>query len=68
MEKYNYLKAITKDAKEAISRNMGTWKFTDRLDLESMAKRNMQTVQGLKRIFHTAKETVIIENVNGNII
>ena len=37
MEKYNYLEAITKDAKEAILRNLGIWKFTDRLDLESMA-------------------------------
>ena len=41
MEKYNYLEAITKDVKEAILRNLGTWKFTDRLDLESMANLEM---------------------------
>lgn len=37
MEKYNYMKAVTKDAKEAILKNLENWKFTDRLDLESMA-------------------------------
>lgn len=37
MEKYNYMKAVTKDAKEAILKNLENWKFTDRFDLESMA-------------------------------
>lgn len=37
MGKYNYLEAITKDAKEAILKNLEEWKFTDRLDLESVA-------------------------------
>lgn len=37
MEKYNYLEAVTKDAKEAILKNLKNWKFTDRLDLESIA-------------------------------
>ena len=37
MEKYNYLKAITEDAKKAILKNLENWGCTNRLDLESMA-------------------------------
>ena len=37
MEKYNYLEAVINDAKKAILKNLKNWKFTDRLDLESMA-------------------------------
>ena len=34
MEKYNYLKNVTADAKQAILENLGYWSFSDREDLE----------------------------------
>ena len=37
MEKYNYLKQITSDAKEAILENMEYWNFNDREELEEVA-------------------------------
>ena len=37
MEKYNYLKNVTADAKQAILENMNDWDFTDREELEEIA-------------------------------
>lgn len=37
MEKYNYMAAVTADARRAILENMNSWRCTNRLDLESMA-------------------------------
>lgn len=37
MEKYNYMAAVTADARRAILENMNNWGWTNRLDLESMA-------------------------------
>ena len=37
MEKYNYLEAVTADAKQAILENLNYWKFTDREELEEIA-------------------------------
>ena len=37
MEKYNYLEAVTADAKQAILENMNDWDFADREDLEGIA-------------------------------
>ena len=37
MEKYNYLEAVTNDAKQAILKNLNYWKFTDREKLEEIA-------------------------------
>ena len=37
MEKYNYLEAVTNDAKTAILENMNDWSFSDREDLEGIA-------------------------------
>ena len=37
MEKYNYLEAVTADAKQAILENMNYWKFSDREELEEIA-------------------------------
>lgn len=37
MEKYNYLKAVTNDAKAAILENMNDWSFTNREELEEIA-------------------------------
>ena len=37
MEKYNYLKQVTTDAKEAILENMEYWNFDDREELEEVA-------------------------------
>ena len=37
MEKYNYLEAVTADAKAAILENLNYWKFSDREDLEEIA-------------------------------
>ena len=37
MEKYNYLEAVTTDAKQAILENLNYWSFTDREELEEVA-------------------------------
>ena len=37
MEKYNYLEAVTADAKEAIMENIDSWEFADREELEEIA-------------------------------
>ena len=37
MEKYNYMKAVTNDAKTAIMENMNNWRFSDREELEGIA-------------------------------
>ena len=37
MEKYNYLEAVTNDAKAAILENLNYWSFTNREDLEEVA-------------------------------
>ena len=37
MEKYNYLEAVTADAKQAIMENLNYWDFADREDLEGIA-------------------------------
>ena len=37
MEKYNYLEAVTADAKQAILENLKYWDFTDREELEEIA-------------------------------
>ena len=37
MEKYNYLKNVTADAKAAILENLNYWSFTDREELEEIA-------------------------------
>ena len=37
MKKYNYLEAVTADAKTAILENMNDWSFTDREELEEIA-------------------------------
>lgn len=37
MENYNYLKAVTEDAKIAILENMENWEFSDREELEAIA-------------------------------
>ena len=37
MEKYNYLEAVTNDAKQAILKNLNYWKFTNREELEEVA-------------------------------
>lgn len=37
MEKYNYLEAVTNDAKQAIIENMNYWNFADREELEEVA-------------------------------
>ena len=37
MEKYNYLEAVTNDAKQAILENLNYWKFTNREELEEIA-------------------------------
>lgn len=37
MEKYNYLEAVTNDAKEAILENLEYWEFDTREELENIA-------------------------------
>ena len=37
MKKYNYLEAVTNDAKQAILENMNDWNFSDREELEEIA-------------------------------
>ena len=37
MEKYNYLEAVTADAKQAILENLKYWEFSDRDELENKA-------------------------------
>ena len=37
MKTYNYLEAVTADAKAAILENLNYWKFTDREELEEIA-------------------------------
>ena len=41
MEKYNYLEAVTADAKQAILENLNYWKFSDREELEEIANDNL---------------------------
>lgn len=41
MEKYNYLEAVTNDAKQAILKNLNDWSFTDREELEEIANDNL---------------------------
>ena len=41
MERYNYLEAVTADAKEAIMENIDSWDFTDREELEEIANDNL---------------------------
>lgn len=41
MEKYNYLEAVTADAKQAILENYHDWDFTDREELEEVANDNL---------------------------
>ena len=41
MEAYNYMEAVTADAKQAILENMNDWSFTDREDLEEIANDNL---------------------------
>lgn len=36
MEKYNYLEAVTNDAKQAILENLSNWNFSDRDELEEI--------------------------------
>ena len=43
MEKYNYLKQVTADAKEAIIENMEYWNFDDREELEEVAHDKLWT-------------------------
>lgn len=38
MERYNYLEAVTNDAKQAIFENYHDWYFTDREELEEEGK------------------------------
>lgn len=37
MEKYNYLEAVTNDAKQKILENLNDWNFSDREELEEIA-------------------------------
>ena len=37
MEKYNYLEAVTADAKQTILENLNDWNFSDREELEEIA-------------------------------
>lgn len=37
MERYNYLEAVTNNAKQAILENMNDWNFADREELEEIA-------------------------------
>ena len=37
MKTYNYLEAVTADAKQAILENLNDWSFTDREELEEIA-------------------------------
>ena len=37
MKSYNYLEAVTNDAKQAILENLNYWKFADREELEEIA-------------------------------
>lgn len=39
--KYNYLEAVTNDAKAAILENMNNWSFSDREELEEVANDNL---------------------------
>ena len=41
MKTYNYLEAVTADAKQAILENLNYWKFADREDLEEIANDNL---------------------------
>ena len=41
MEKYNYLEAVTADAKQAILENMNDWDFANREELEEVANDNL---------------------------
>lgn len=41
MERYNYLEAVTNDAKQAILENLNDWNFADREELEEIANDNL---------------------------
>ena len=41
MEKYNYMAAVTADAKRAILENMNSWNFADREELEEVSNDNL---------------------------
>ena len=41
MKKYNYLEAVTNDAKAAILENLSYWSFTNREELEEVANDNL---------------------------
>lgn len=41
MERYNYLEAVTNDAKQAILENLNDWNFADREELEEIANNNL---------------------------
>lgn len=41
MKTYNYLEAVTADAKQAILENMNDWNFSDREELEEIANDNL---------------------------
>lgn len=43
MEKYNYLKAVTEDVKNAILENLEYWDFTDRNELADIANEELWT-------------------------
>ena len=47
MKKYNYLEAVTADAKQAILENLNDWSFTDREDLEEIANNNLWVDDGV---------------------
>ena len=41
MKTYNYLEAVTADAKQAILENLNDWNFADREELEEIANDNL---------------------------
>ena len=47
MEKYNYLEAVTDDAKQAIFENMNDWDFADRAGLHVRYKWMTHTDENL---------------------
>ena len=47
MEKYDYLKQVTTDAKAAILENMEYWDFDDREELEEVANDKLWTDDGV---------------------
>ena len=47
MKTYNYLEAVTADAKEAIMENIDSWEFADRDELEEIANDALWTDDGV---------------------